>query len=327
MLNEVKKYIEHRFINDEHPLLMGLWYGKPMRKMLRQQRTHSRMTYAEIEADISKHYRKVFGRPINWDNPQTYNEKLHVSKLYMPSPLKARLTDKYTVREWITEKIGSEYLIPLLGVYDSFDDIDFGALPERFVMKCSHDSGSVTLVKDKSELDMDSLRKKYAFYMTQNFAWMEFEMHYRDIKPRIIVEPYLDGVINEYKFYCFDGKPYYCFTTFGSRYIDLTISFYDMDWQLQPFTRPDHTAHTGSAPRPDQYDEMKAIASRLCEGFDHVRVDLYTAGERIYNGEMTFTTACGYGRFSPDEWDYRLGALWPFDNNIRRQVLAHSSHP
>ena len=285
------------------------------------------MSYAEIEAHIGRRYEAMFGRKLNWDNPQTYNEKIHVSKLYMPSPLKTRLADKYLVREWIREKIGGEYLIPLLGVYDSFDEIDFDSLPDRFVIKCNHDSGSYTFCRDKSKLNKKLLKQRYDTFMRRNYAWMNFEMHYRDIKPKIIIEKYIDTDINEYKFYCFDGKPHYCFVTFGKRDVDLSISFYDMDWKLQPFTRPDHKTHSQSAPRPAFYDKMRDIATVLCEGFGHVRVDLYLADEEIYNGEMTFATANGFGKISPDEYDYRLGGLWPFDNTIRRKILAQSSHP
>ena len=326
MLGRVKRFIRKRLDTEAHPKIQAWFKERDYRKMLELQERHKGMTYAEIEAEISRNYRRMFGRTLNWDNPQTYNEKIHVSKVYMPTPLKTRLADKVAVREWITEKIGSEYLIPLLGVYDSFDEIDFDALPSQFVIKCNHDSGSVTLVKDKSTFNRALLRR-YDVLLKRNYAWHGFEMHYRDIKPKIMVERYLGDVMNEYKFYCFDGKPYYCFTTFGSRNINLTINFYDMDWQLQTFTRPDHEAHTETVPLPPQYDEMKAIALRLSEGFAHVRVDLYVVDEHIYNGEMTFTTAGGWGKFSPDEWDYKLGNLWPFDNSIRQQVLSRSSRP
>lgn len=323
----LKDFIKRRYINGNHPIMLDIWFRLKTRKMLAWQEKASRMTYAEIEAEVSRKYERVFGRPLNWDNPQTCNEKINVSKVYMPTPLKTRLADKLAVREWITEKIGGDYLIPLLGVYDSFDDIDFASLPDRFVIKCSHDSGSTTLVRDKGNIDVKYLKKLYVFHLLKNWAWQGFEMHYKDIKPRIIIEPYLGDTINEYKFYCFDGKPQYCFVTFGRRYIDLSISFYDMNWVLQEFTRPDHTEHIGTASRPPKYDEMKEIAAELCKGFDHVRVDLYGVNGNIYNGEMTFATACGAGKFSPDEWDYKLGELWPFDNTIRKKVLASHTRP
>ena len=117
-------------------------------RILRKQEDRSRKSLPEIEHDVSRTYREIFGRPLNWENPQSYTEKLNVSKVYMPTSEKTRLADKYSVREWVAGKIGSEHLIALLGVYDSFDAIDFDALPSQFVMKCNHDSGSVTVVKD-----------------------------------------------------------------------------------------------------------------------------------------------------------------------------------
>ena len=290
-------------------------------------RHNSRMSYAEIEAAIGRKYRRMFGRPLNWDNPQTYNEKIHVSKVYMPSPLKTRLADKVAVREWVTEKIGSQYLIPLLGVYDSFGDIDFDALPEQFVIKCNHDSGSVTLVKDKSRINRSFLKRKYELCMMRNYAWAGFEMHYRDITPKIIVEPYLGDAINDYKFTCIDENPVFLWTDFD-RYTNHRRNVYDMDWKLQPFMKDRNLRNTDyDCPCPDEFGEMKRIAETLCKGFDQIRVDLYLVDRHIYFGEMTFSGANGFSPFIPDEWDYTFGALWPFDNSVRSQVLASSSRP
>ena len=318
----IKNFIKRKLTASKNPLLSGLWE-------LRQQhmlKRHSRMTYAQIEAAIGKRYMQVFGRPINWDNPQTYNEKIHVSKLYMPTPLKTRLADKVAVREWITEKIGSEYLIPLLGVYDSFDEIDFDALPDQFVIKCNHDSGSVTLVKDKSTMNRDLLRKKYDLFMRRNYAWMGWEMHYRDIKPKIMVEQYMGDAINDYKFMCFDGKPCFCWVDFD-RYTNHKRNIYSLDWELQPFNQWHYGNYDRPVAQPECFDDMKNIVSKLCEGFGHVRVDLYVVEGHIYFGEMTFANGNGFEEITPDEWSYKLGALWPFDTSVRSQVLTHSSRP
>ncbi|MBQ3402743.1 MAG: hypothetical protein IJG65_05170 [Synergistaceae bacterium] len=327
MLKGIKKFIKSKLRPKKSPFARWLYRWLYMKYDDIKCFRHRHMTYTQIEAEIGRRYQSVFGRPLDWDNPKTYTEKLNVAKIYMPTPLKTKLADKVAAREWIAENIGSEYLVPLLGVYGSFDEIDFDALPEQFVIKCNHDCGSVTLVKDKGKIDRDALRKKYARCMRRNWAWMNLEMHYREITPKIMVEQFIGDSINEYKFYCFNGKPCYCFTTFGQRHVNLTINFYDMNWQVAAFTRPDHKAHINLVERPAKYNEMKAIASKLCEGFEHVRVDLYVAGGNIYNGEMTFTTAGGFGRLSPDEWDYRLGDLWPFDTSIRRKVLAEHSRP
>ena len=318
----IKSFIKS-FATEKHPMFLNLWLAA--KKV--QYWHYSRMTYPQIEAAISRVYREVFGRELNWENPQTYNEKIHVSKLYMPSPLKTRLADKVAVREWITEKIGSEYLIPLLGVYDSFDQIDFDALPEQFVIKCSHDSGSYTLVKDKSTFDRALLRK-YDVLLKSNYAWQGFEMHYRDIVSKIVVEQFIDNAaVNDYRFYCFDGKPFCCAVDYyDGSHKRSARNIYDMNWEILPFLFQ-YPNYTGEAPRPDNYDELKVIAEKLAEGFPHVRVDLYTARDKVYFGEMTFSHANGFQKLIPNEWDYKLGSLWPFDSSVRAKVLAHSSRP
>ena len=316
MMKEFKKFIK------QYPFFWRL----QQRRYDRICEQHSRMSYAEIEAHIGRRYEAMFGRKLNWDNPQTYNEKIHVSKLYMPSPLKTRLADKYLVREWIREKIGGEYLIPLLGVYDSFDEIDFDSLPDRFVIKCNHDSGSVTLVKDKRKLNKKLLKLKFDAFMGRNYAWMNWEMHYRDIKPKIIIEQYMGDEINDYKFLCFDSMPHYCWVDFD-RYANHKRNMYNLDWELQPFNQYHYGNYEGTVTRPECFDEMKRIASVLCEGFGHVRVDLYVVDEKIYFGEMTFANGNGFEEITPDEWSLKLGELWPFDNTIRRKILSEHSHP
>ena len=317
-----------RFIGDNFPAIRTAYRGikqllitDSMRLKIFERR--SMKSLPEIEHDVSRTYREIFGRPLNWENPQSYTEKLNVSKVYMPTPEKTRLADKYSVREWVACKIGSEHLVPLLGVYDSFDAIDFDSLPSQFVMKCNHDSGSVTVVKDKSSLNISRLRKLYDFYMKRNFAWASYELHYKDIKPRIIIEQYMSYIESagtDYKFFCFDGKPYYCRILINHR-----INFYDMDWKLQPFTWGSYGLYDGDVPCPKHFDRMKELAAELSQGFDHVRVDFYLVGDDIYFGEMTFTSMAGTDVITPDEWDFKLGSLWNFDNGIRAGVLGRQS--
>lgn len=321
MLREVKKFIRKNLFSPEHQLSWALL----TRILLMMEKKHSRMSYAEIESMIGSQYRKMFGRTLNWDNPQTYNEKIHVSKLYMPTPLKTRLADKVAVREWITERIGSEYLVPLIGVYDSFDEIDFDALPDSFVIKCSHDSGSVTLVKDKRTISREILKLKYDFFMRRNYAWRGLEMHYRDIPHKIMIEQYMGDAVNDYKFLCFDGSPHYCWVDMD-RFTHHTRNFYSLNWERQPFSLL-YPNNNNDAECPAKFGEMKNIAEALCGIFPHVRVDLYFVKGNIYFGEMTFSSENGNGKFTPDEWDYKLGALWPFDNTVRSKVLAEYSRP
>ena len=289
---------------------------------------HQTMTYAQIESEISKTYENIFNRKLNWDNPQAYTEKMQVAKVYMPTPEKTRLADKYLAREWIREKVGEQYLIPLYGVYDSFDEIDFDSLPDKFVIKCNHDSGSIILVNDKNKINIPELKKKYDLHMSKNFAWWYLEMHYKNIKPRIVIEKFMEEAYsNDYRFFCFDGKPYYCAIDFHDEMHHISErNFYDMDWKLQPF-RVHYSAHNAEVPRPENFDEMKRIAVELCKDFGHIRIDLYSIGGKVYCGEMTFTHAGGTQRFYPDEWDFKVGALWTFDNSIRKKILSEHSSP
>lgn len=329
MLGGIKRFIKSTLLTDSHPFLMSMYHKRQLRIMssaLAEYDAHSRMSYAEIESAVGSQYRKMFGRTLNWENPQTYNEKIHVSKIYMPDPIKTRLADKVAVREWITERIGSEYLIPLLGVYDSFDEIDFDALPDSFVIKCNHDSGSVTLVKDKSKINSDFLRRKYELLMRRNFAWMGWEMHYRNIPHKIMIERYMGDAISDYKFQCFNGEPYSCRVDYD-RFGDHRRNVYDMDWKIIPFMKGHYQHPDREYPSPPEYEDMKRIVRELGRDIEQVRIDMYLVDGHIYFGEMTFTNADGFEEFIPDEWDYKLGELWPFDNTIRAKVLAKFTRP
>ncbi len=314
MLGGIKNFIKSKLITDSHPLLLSMWKKRFERKLLWEQEMHSRMTYAELEAEISRRHEAMFGRKLDWDNPRTYNEKIHVSKIYMPTPLKTRLADKVAVREWVAERIGSEYLVPLLGVYASFDDIDFDALPDKFVIKCTHDSKSTTVVKDKSKINTYLLRLKYDLCLSRNWGWNGFEMHYRDIPPKIIIEPYLGDAINDYKFLCFDGRPCYCWVDFD-RYTNHKRNMYNLDWELQPFNQYHYGNYEGTVNCPENFGEMKRIVAELCKGFEHVRVDLYVVGGRVYFGEMTFTPAAGLNDFYTQEFLNILGDLCELDTS------------
>lgn len=275
-----------------------------------------KLSFEDIENIISERYYKEFNRKLSWDNPKTYTEKTNVSKVYgFKDEKRKQLTDKYLVRDWVENKIGKEYLIPLYGAYNSFDEIDFNKLPDKFVIKCNHDSGSVTLCNDKSKLDLKKLKYKYdKFYLKRNFAYIGYEMHYKDIEPKILIEKYMGDKIRDYKFLCFDGKPYYCWVDFD-RFGNHKRNFYDMNWKLQPFNQYSYGNFDKDVKKPKQFEEMKKIAEKLSSGFDHVRVDLYLIEDKIYFGEMTFTNGNGFEKITPDDWDYKLGKLWNLKDN------------
>ncbi len=270
---------------------------------------------------IAKVYAKKIGRPLDWSNLSAYTEKMQWEKLYGDNPMKPILADKYLVREWISEKIGEEYLIPLLGVWDSFDEIDFDSLPNKFVLKTNHGSGTNEIVKDKSKLKIKSVRRKFNDWMTMDFAYSTyFEMHYSKINRKIIAEKYMEtdlGELQDYKFLCFDGKAHFCWVDLG-RYTKHTRTVFDMDWNLQPWTQATYGIADLPIPKPKNFDKMKELAEKLAQGFPHVRVDFYNVDGTIYFGEMTFTNGSGFDCIVPDKYDFELGKLWTINTSTTK---------
>jgi hypothetical protein len=194
---------------------------------------------------ISDAYKKAIGHDLDWSNLKTYTEKMQWEKLFHKDKRKTDLTDKYLVRDWVSKKIGPEYLIPMLDVWDSFSEIDFDKLPNQFVLKTNHGSGTNVIVKDQSAMSRKKIKRKFDYWMSLDFAYTTmFEMHYSDIQPKIIAEKYLEtelGELQDYKFLCFDGVPYYCWVDLGrysSRKRSRTV--FDMEWNLQPWTQADY---------------------------------------------------------------------------------------
>ena len=263
-------------------------------------------------------YKIRTGQELNLTNPQTFNEKLQWLKLYNRKPIYSKMVDKYAVKEYVANIIGEEYIIPTLGVWKRFEDIDFDKLPNQFVIKCTHDSGSVTVCEDKTKLDIVKLKKQYEFYLRRNYAFMTYEMHYKNIPHRIVIEKYMGQAINDYKFLCFNGRPLYCWVDVD-RFSNHKRNIYDLDWNLQPFNQF-YSNSDKAIEKPACFDEMIRIVTRLCKGFSHVRVDLYLIDGKIYFGEMTFTNGGGNEVITPDKWDKKLGDLWEID------TLGRSNH-
>ena len=265
----------------------------------------------KYEAYLKSWFFKTTGQVLDLENPKTFNEKIQWLKLYDSTPLKTRLADKYLVRDWVKEKIGEEYLIPLLGVWDKFDDIDFDKLPDRFVLKCNHGCAYNIIVKDKSKFNKKEARKKINKWMKENFAYKTgLELHYADIPRKIIAEEYIEDSnkeLNDYKIMCFNGKPQYIWIDQG-RFSNRTENIYNKKWELQPFllTYPNSKEQV---PPPKNLDKMFKFAKILSEGFSFVRVDFYNIDGKIYFGEMTFTSASGTEKFIPSEYNRILGDM------------------
>jgi len=252
------------------------------------------------------------GKPLDLENPQTFNEKVQWLKLYDSTPIKTRLTDKYLVREWVKEKIGDKYLIPLLGVWDKFDDIDFDRLPGKFVLKANHGSGWNIIVKDKSTFDKAAAKGKFNRWLNTNFAFINgLELHYKAISPKIIAEEFIENEgadLYDYKIWCFNGTPKFIMFL-AERQVGLKMAFYDLAWNLLPFTYI-YPQYDKLVTKPDNLDEIINIAKKLCRDFIHVRVDLYRLDNgSLKFGEMTFTTASGACNWNSPEYDLVLGQM------------------
>ena len=264
--------------------------------------------------EIEDWYRNVSkNRYFNIDYPLTFNEKIQWLKLYDSTPIKTRLADKYLVREWVKEKIGEKYLIKLLGVYDTFDEIDFKKLPKQFVIKCNHGCGYNIIVKDKSKLDIKEAREKINAWMKENYAFrFGCELQYRDIKPKIIVEKYLENkkhnFLTDYKFYCFNGDPKYLQIISDRTEKEHKTSFYDQNWTKQIFY--DNLFEEKVLEKPQNYQQMINLAQKLSQDFSYVRVDFYVLDDgTIKFGEMTFTPASGSMQWSSHHINCMLGKL------------------
>lgn len=223
------------------------------------------------------------------------------------------MVDKYLVKQYVADLIGNEYIIPTLGVWDKFEDIDFDKLPNQFVLKCTHDSGGLVICTDKSKLDKDHARKKINHCLKRNYFLNTREWSYKDVQPRIIAEQYMvdeSGYeLKDYKFFCFDGTPKAMFiaTDRGSVGEETKFDFFDMDFKHLPFTN----GHPNGAKQPacpESFAKMKDLASMLSKGMPQVRIDFYDINGHIYFGEITLSHWSGLKQFDPEEWDYTFGS-------------------
>lgn len=245
--------------------------------------------YAKI---LKETYKRRYGKKLNLDLPTTFEEKINWLKVYDSTPLKTRLADKFLVRGWIKEKLGEKYLVPLLGVWNSFDEINFDALPNSFVLKANHGAGWNIIVPDKSLFDISTARRKFYLWMKTNASFRNFEMHYKNIPPKIIAEEYLvDEELIDYKFFCSNDEVRFFWIVSG-RLRNYSRYCFDLHWNPIPIKNKEPNAAPPPEP-PAQFDEMVHIAKQLCQGFIHVRVDLFWHRGKVFFNEMTFTSYAG----------------------------------
>lgn len=250
----------------------------------------------------------TYKRLFNKNKAEYFGEKVQWLKLYGNLEKYNDYVDKYLVRNYIKEKIGEEYLIPLIAVYNKPEEIDYSKLPEQFVLKENHGSGYNIIVDNKETLDIDKTNNKLNRWLKEDYYKIKKEYQYRNVKKKIVCEKYLTDKNNElldYKFFCFDGVPEFVQVDFG-RFTEHTTNYYDMKWNLLDIEKSDTKNYKKDVNAPENFETMVEIARKLCKEFQFVRVDLYNVDGKIYFGELTFTPASGRHSFKPLEKDKEI---------------------
>lgn len=291
-------------------------HPKKIFKYIEYKRLHS--DYGKQLDDV-KYIKKAFklymGYELDLENPKTYNEKLQWLKLNYRNPECVIMVDKYLAKDYVKKRIGEEYVVPLYGVWDKFDDIDFDSLPNQFVLKTTHDCGGVVVCKDKSTLDKEKAKKFLNKHLAHEYFYHCREWAYKHVKPRILAEKFMkdsagqkEEGLTDYKFFCFDGQPKAMFiaTDRAKQDTETKFDFYDMEFNHLPFTNG-HPNSDKIIEKPKQFDLMIELSKKLSQGLPHVRVDFYESEGRIYFGELTFFHWGGFVPFKPEEWDYKFG--------------------
>ena len=264
------------------------------------------------EEFLKKVFPKYMGYPLDLENPKTFSEKLQWLKVNYRDPIQTVMVDKDEAKNFIAQRVGEQYIIRTLAVWDSVEDIDFDALPNQFVLKCTHDSGGIVICKDKSSLDREAAKAKLSAFLQRDYSRIAREWPYKDVPRRIIAEEYLSELgsneILDYKMYCFHGNPkltVVCsdrFSKTGTR-----MNFYDIDWEPMGIHFGHYPPVSTEFTRPETYEEMLRVATELSKDCPFLRVDFYEIKGRLYIGELTFFPGAGFEKFRPMTKDYELG--------------------
>ena len=254
------------------------------------------------------------GRELNLDNPETFNEKIQWLKLYDRKPKYTIMVDKIRVKEYVADIIGKEHIIPTLEIWDTVESIDISHLPTQFVLKCSHDSGGLSICRDKNNYDLTSAKKILKASFNRDYYSNHREWPYKDVPKKIFAEKYMynagkDGLV-DYKFYCFDGEPKFLYVSEGlENHPTARISFLELDWSFAPYERSDFKTFQYLPKKPSRFDEMIQIARILSKDIPFLRVDLYEINGFVYFSELTFSPCAGYMPFKDYSFDYEIGQL------------------
>lgn len=263
------------------------------------------------EAFIKRKYKAIVGQPLNLEDPQLFNEKLQWLKLHYRKPEFTTMVDKCEAKKYVESILGPDYIIPTLGVWKSFEEIDFDALPQRFVLKCTHDCGGLVICKDKSKLDKAAAKKKLEKSLKNNFFWYGREWPYKNVEPRIIAEQYMeeapDSGLTDYKVMCFGGEPKIVQIHQGRFEGNHRQDYYDLDWNHLEITQGQPMSEQ-ALERPVFLEKMLELSRVLSKDLPHLRVDWYYIDGQLYLGELTFFDGSGFDHFDQEEWHLRLGS-------------------
>ena len=263
------------------------------------------------EEYLCRVFKLKMGKKLNLKDPQTFNEKIQWLKLYDRKPEYTKMVDKYEAKNYVAERIGEQYIIPTLGVWESFGDIDFESLPEQFVLKCTHDSGGLVICRDKENFNIEEARRKIETSLKREYYWLWREWPYKNVKPRIIAEKYMEdsktSELRDYKFFCCNGEVK-CFKIDFDRFTNHCANYYDIQMNQLPFGEAYYPPnYNKKLAEPKNLEQMIALATLLSKDVPFLRVDFYNVDDEIYFGELTFYPAAGCGPFTSEEWDKKLG--------------------
>lgn len=285
-------------------------YIKNPKKLIIALAERGLMPMLSDEAFLKIKFKMLMGYKLNLNEPKTFNEKLQWLKLHDRNPEYTMLVDKYEVKKYVAEKVGAKYIIPTLGVWDRAEDIDFDSLPEQFVLKCTHDSGSVIICRDKQHFSRNAAISKLHKALQKNLYYYGREWPYKNVKPRIIAEKYMEDEsgyeLKDYKVFTFNGEPKIIQVDFGRYNGRHCRNFYNLNWKYMDMEILYPADASVKIERPQKLDEMLQLSRKLATG-PHVRIDLYSIRNRIYFGEMTFYHGNGFEEFRPFEWDLKFG--------------------
>jgi len=293
------------------------WFGRKIKKYWNL----AFFNYSSDKMYIKKKYKEKFGKKLNLKHPVTFNEKLQWLKLYHRRSLFTQMVDKYAVRAYIAERVGEKYLIPSLGVWDNPDEIDFDMLPDKFVLKCTHNSGKGTCIcRDKSNLDINAVREKLKEGLEQDYYLTSREWPYKNVSRRIIGEVFMEDeaykdsekALTDYKVFTFNGEPKLIYvyqsehTETKGKPVNTYCDVFDLNWDIVPVCQ--NFANDPITPsKPENLEKMLELSRILSKDIPFLRVDMYEINGRVYVGEMTFYSWAGFEPFHPEKWDYIFG--------------------